>query len=193
MNRNNLIEEWDNFKKAPTMIIISVIIICFFIWVLLEKYVYAKRIDDKDSTIELLEKQLVIYKDKKFIVGETTFSKLSNQDLKAKSLQLFEKLNSTYMQYKSFDTLDHYSKNLTWEQSRDIENRQSIFGSMMIENYENNQLIDVILLREQILLRLPTTEAAKSDFRLYQYPTNPLGFKDLLDDFKTLILKLPDE
>ena len=100
---------------------------------------------------------------------------------------------SIYQDYKNLDTLRHYSKNLKWEEMTKLLDKQGLFGNQMIRDYEINHKVEVILLREQILLRLPKEEAKKSDFHYYEHPTNPIGYKMMLDDFSRLILNLSDE
>ena len=46
----------------------------------------------------------------------------------------------------------------------EIYNQQSIFGGQMIRNYLLYDKVEVILLREQILLRLPQDYAKKSTY-----------------------------
>ncbi|MCB0821363.1 MAG: hypothetical protein KDC09_01605 [Bacteroidales bacterium] len=194
MDRNKIKEEMGNFRKAPISITISVIILSFLVYLFLDKVVYKKQLENKDSQIELLERQLDIYKDKKYIVGETTFSRLSNTELKKTAKKKYDKLLETYLKYKSYDTirLNRISSSRDWDKMMEIQETQSNFGYMMVNNYMNLHMVEIILIREQILLRLPKEEAKKSDLFVYQHPTNPLGYKDLLDDFNSLILKLPE-
>jgi hypothetical protein len=191
MNREKIEEELSLFRKAPLSIIISALILSGFIWLFLDQYVYKNRMQDYESRISLLEEQVSIYKEKKFIVGETEFSKLSNNELKKYSENKLKALNATYKQYKMMDTLSR-KYDLSWDEMMAVSDKQRAFGSQMILDYIMNHKTEVVLLREQMLMRLPKKYTKASRIDDYNHPTNPIGFRMMLDDFQKLTLNLPN-
>lgn len=192
MNRQKITEEWENFKKAPVAIIVSALIISALIWIFLDQFVYKVRLENYRSRIQLLKEQVAIYKDKKYIIGETEFSKLSNKELKEYAANKLKALTQYYQNYKMMDTLTR-KYNLPWEEMMRISEKQSLVGTQMLLDYEVNHKTEVILLREQLLMRLPKEHIKTSRIDNYNHPTNPIGYKMMLDDFQKLVLILPDE
>ncbi|GCC53497.1 hypothetical protein SanaruYs_37420 [Chryseotalea sanaruensis] len=76
----NIEQQWESFINAPFIYITSLISVATIIWIFIN-YLYKTRLESKSAIIEALEKQLSIYKDKKYIIGETTYSKLSDTQL----------------------------------------------------------------------------------------------------------------
>lgn len=182
----DLKQEWENITNAPIIYVSSLIVIGGLFW-LLFSFIYKVRLSNADSSIKALDKQLLIYKDKKYIIGETTYSKLTDLELIQKSNNNLEELKKVYVKYKTQDTKNSSTPFNNETRNNYIENSSRISSELMT-SYDLNFKVNTILLREQLLLRMPKDVFSKSDFRDYEYPTNPLGFKALLDDFQMLVL-----
>ena len=69
-----------------------------------------------------------------------------------------------------------------------------LIGSILEELlyiYERVYQEESLMLRTELLSRLPQ-KYRKSELNYYKYPTNFLGFKNMINDFATLIKNLPD-
>jgi len=192
-DRKQLKEEWGNIKKYPFSFLFSILFASLIIYFALDKFIFQERfeilkekISLKSDEIRLLDAQLKVYRNKKLLIGETTFSRLSNKELKEKAKDIFKKFQSIYLKYEkerekyiySFDTKD-------W-------NKELSLSFALLNIYEKDYKIDMILLREEMLSRLPKKFGKKSDINNYKYPTNPLGIRSVLDDFQMLFKSLPD-
>jgi hypothetical protein len=192
MKRETIIAEFEHIKKAPVSILISTIILSAIIWAFLDSYVYKTEIQNLKSKIDLLNTQVSIYKGKNFTLGETEFSKMSNSELKAKAKNKLTLIKKSYKDYHALDTLKKIHS-MSWEESNKFYDLQSTKSSQMIVDYELNHKAEIILLREQMLLRLPKAYIKSSSIDRYLHIVNPLGYKEILNDFEKLVLNLPEK
>lgn len=182
----DLKQEWENISNAPFLYITSIIVIIALVWVIVN-YLYKIKLSNKESIIENLEKQILIYKDKKYIIGETNYSKLTNIELIKKCKDNLQELKDVYLKYrieydKTTSTLNRISNDDYFQKSMSLSNE-------LMVSYDLNLKVNTILLREQLLMRLPKDMISEKDkYGIYEHPTNPLGFKDLLSDFEMLVL-----
>jgi len=183
---NTLQEKHLDSKKLFLSFLLGMLVASAVCWLLAEQAVYSVSDLQHKSNQAQLDKS----KNVEYLNLETSYSKLTNTELKQLAAQKKEMLLKVYQEYKNFDSLTHYSKKLSWNDRLEIYNKQSIFGGQMIQNYEIHNKVEVVLLREQILLRLPEEYAKRSAIHHYQYPTNPIGFKSMLDDFCKLVYSL---
>lgn len=191
MNRKRITEEFEQIKKAPLSIIISVLILSAIVFAFLDKYVYKTEIQNLNSKIDLLNTQISIYKGKTFVLGETEYSKMPNSKLKQRAKNKLNLIKSQYKEYKALDTLRNKYSSL--EESNKFFDLQSSKVSQMIVDYELNHKAEMILLREQMLLRLPKEYIKSSSIDRYIHVVNPLGYKEIINDFEKLVLNLPSE
>lgn len=122
---------------------------------------------------------------------ETSQPSISHVTLKSKALEKSHLLTESYQSYKDFDSAFHSSKKMTWKASRKVYDQQNAYGIEMIKQYDLQHKIQVLQLREQLLSRINNKETMSPlNISHYQHPTNPLGFKMMLDDFNRMISHL---
>lgn len=129
---------------------------------------------------------------------------LNNQALKMKAIDLVNELrehlqverynsellsNQRSMDIRSAATEEE--KNLLWHKWNELDREPT---RKLMSIYEKHK-IDAILLRDELLSRLP--ERVKADreghshrVHLYEYPTNPIGLAHVLDDLEMLAKSL---
>jgi hypothetical protein len=182
----DLKQEWENISNAPFLYIGSILLIIAILWIIVN-YLYKIKLSNKKSIIENLEKQILIYKDKNYIIGETNYSKLTNIELIDLCKDNLQKLKGIYFKYRIES--DRVISNFQKFDYKESDEKFSSTSSKLMITYDLDFKVNTILLREQLLMRLPKDVISeKGKFVRYDIPNNPIGFSYLLSDFEMLVL-----
>ncbi len=160
-------------------------------------FILNSTIKSKDATIETLKERLVSkdeqlndYRKRLGIIEEdqTSYSVLTNNELKLKALKLVEQIRQEISNYKmKHDKLmysDIISKN--WNE---YNKKTSLISTELMNNFKNKYKIEAIILKDEILSRLSYKLKSSRDKYIdlhYEHPTNPLGVEEIVDDLETI-------
>jgi hypothetical protein len=132
----------------------------------------------------------------------TVYSNASNKELKPRAMQLVKNIRELVYGYKKqdgellavFDKRDRadMAKNER-KRVRDQWIKESGAGhDSFMRQYKEKYWADAILLRNELLRRLPKNLRQPQLSGIYQYPTNLLGVEAIADNLELLAKSLPD-
>jgi hypothetical protein len=132
----------------------------------------------------------------------TSYSKLTNKEFKAKAVNLIYQMRE-YLSKKTLDE-DEYKAIIYQEfwKAKSDEERDKILNSSIAPLLQTKSTMnleygkkfqsDAILIRDEILLRLPKDQKNDNVYNLYLYLSNPFGLKMVIDDLERLSKSLPN-
>ena len=194
--------EWVTLKSAPVAFIL--LLVCGFgAAFIASNWRYEAIVDNKDERLitlkerlEVKDEQLQEYRERLHLVPttQTTYSLLSNKELKNNTLDLVTEIRSFLeirkVKYDSilFPKVTNAEQEKAWQQKTNALMLESTNTSA---EYNKKFKVDTILLRDELLSRLPSTLKNEKEHTTYEYPTNPLGMGTVVDDLERLAKNLP--
>jgi hypothetical protein len=192
-------DNWSAILSAPL-----VFVICIVIGFLIGKWYFSGRIDTMKIWIQQKDDLLDEYRQrlKMIPIDETgsKYTRMTHDELKRAGLELAGKVRELIVedQRKShtlsmaqraqmMNAKSQEERNQAWEKftnqlmSRSYETR---------DKYDKRFKVDAILLRDEMLSRLPESAKNKSAYSLYEHPTNPIGMGMVADDLERLAKSL---
>ncbi len=111
--------------------------------------------------------------------------KQSKADLKNEVLIFVKNLRDLIRQeeIREEQKREKFDKDHNWEEYTKYDN-------IMIRTYNNNFKTLAIIYREKLLFYLPKIKVDRNTLLDYQYPTNPLGLKQITDNLEYMAYKL---
>ena len=191
--------------KQVAQAVSGTIIITISIWLHnLSVEGYKSTIESKDATIQTIkenektliqrlegkDEQLSEYRKRLGIIEEnqTSYSILSNKELKERALTIVTKIRKSISYYRSrYDEL-LYADDRTKNWNRYNRESSKLTNDLMNE-YNNDFKIEAILIRDEILSRLSKKLKSGRDkylFSSYERPTNPGGLESVVDDLERI-------
>jgi len=164
---------------------------------------YEGQIKSLQERLEAKDDQLADYRERLHLVptDQTAYSRLTNDELKQRALSLVSKIRNFVERIEEEDrkALDaqvtairtaksEEGKNQIWQQYTQESVRSSLEHK---SDYDKRFKIETILLRDEILSRLPEETRKGHAQDMYEYPINPLGMKEVADDLERLARSLP--
>lgn len=152
-----------------------------------------------DIDIEVVEE---VKREESYLTNISAQAALNNQALKMKTIGLINELrellqaerynseilsNQRMMDIRGATTEEE--RQILWHKWNELDREPT---RKLMSIYEKHK-IDAILLRDELLSRLPESVKAKRSSHIahmYEHPTNPLGLVDVLDDLEMLAKSL---
>ncbi len=199
---NHLKNNWEVLKQAPGVFIISCLLIAALVYYAVDLF-YKERIETLKERLTAKDEQLNEYRRKgsSSQASVTSFARLSNLELIQKSSQIFgqvRQLLSSYHQSEinnrqAYDNLrltanTEVEKNKLWN---DYGSQSSRISAELMQQYDSKFKTDAILLRDEILSRLPKVTREDHVNSMYDHPTNPIGIEMVVSDLEKLTKSLP--
>ena len=184
MDREKIKEELNNIKNYPVSFGISVIISSLILWGIIDK-LYSNQLENRDSTIKLMERTINDYKDKKFFIGETYYSKMTNQELKTKVLKKVSDLKDLHFKYADISRLE-FENRIDNPPENAYKYDLNSPSRRFVKEYEIDHKMETVLLRETMLLRIPEDSGSFLPPTAYNYPTNGNLLVQIIDDFERI-------
>jgi len=201
--------EWSTISSAPFTFII-LFVLAFSLAYVASTWRYQGIIDllreqvtSSKNRIEIKDDQISEYRERLHLVPSDTteFSKLTNKELYDKTINLVQKIRTfltaremtqrelLYSGYKTdYRKLTEEERQKAWNE----ETRKSMMDSLkMSSEYDANYKIDSILLRDELLSRLPKGSKNEQEYRTYEHPTNTIGMSMVVDDLERMAKLLP--
>jgi hypothetical protein len=141
-----------------------------------------------------------------FLIGatpeRTIYTNTPNKELKPRAMRLVSNIRQLVYSYKKEDgdLLAKFDQKETADSTKNEKKRvreQWIRASdtahdSFIRQYKEKYWADAILLRNELLRRLPKSFRQPQLAGIYQYPTNLLGVEAIADNLELLAKSLPD-
>jgi hypothetical protein len=191
-----LAKEWAVIKQAPLsfLIICGLCLLASFFFV---RWVYHERLQAKDDMLGYYRERMGLRP-----ADKTPYSGMRNSEIGAKALKMTVELRQFSGQQSratSEATLAHQQEMMA---AKTEEERAKIWRKYVEEITFENSLngiysrkykADVLLLRDEILSRIPEEKRAGfiNDGILYEIPTNPIGLNQVADSLERLAKLLP--
>ena len=204
----HLQKEWDVVSGAPWAFLISSAL-AFVVSFAANKWRYSGIIDNLKERIETYKERLTAkdaqldeYRERLHLVpaSGSEFSKLTHAELKIKTLEVVSKLRSWLVKYSEEErrildaqwqamcrAQDEEEKNRLWHQHTSTSSQISLRRNA---EYDSQFKVDTILLRDEILSRLPSESRDERAYHMYEHPTNPIGIGMVADDLERISKKL---
>jgi hypothetical protein len=132
----------------------------------------------------------------------TTYSNTSNKDLKPRVMLVVKSIRELVYAYKNQDSelLATFDKKDRAEVPNSEKRRvreqwikeSDVAHESFMRRYKEKYWADAILLRNEVLRRLPKNYRQPQLSGIYQYPTNLLGVEAIADNLELLAKSLPD-
>lgn len=202
--------EWNTLSNAPlTFLLLVVISFLAAFWIINWRYEsiveqLREQINTLRGRLQSKDDQLGDYRERLKIIptDHTAYSNLTNNELRDKTLSLVEdirnflrnrrkKQNKIHFQKtrKSHEQMTEEEKEKEWQK----ETQELLQDSFETNStYEEKFKVDTILLRDELLSRLPKDLKNEQNFSTYEHPTNPIGMGIVADDLERLAKSLPD-
>jgi hypothetical protein len=200
--------EWSVLSAAP-FTFISFFVLSLGTTFLLARWRYEGIVETNKERIESLKERLESkdellddYRQRLHLIpaSGSAFSQLSNWDLKQRALNTVAQIRAFLEEIRLNDTLlttnrpryegmTEEEKDMAWQQ----ETTKLLLESVKANSqYDSKFKVDTILLRDELLSRLPTEAKNEMEYRTYEHPTNPIGMGIVADDLERLAKSIPD-
>lgn len=198
---SHLQKEWSILSSAPFTFVITLILgglVAFFAL----NWAYEARFKLLQDRLLAKDDQLGEYRERLHLTPAlgSGFSRLTHKELKQKALELVQQIRTFLVKHEAEDRKVSDSK---WQQmvmAKTEEEKKRLwneytnisiqFSLRLNSEYGQRFKVDAILLRDEILSRLPKDSKKDSKdehaFRMYEHPTNPIGMNMVADDLERL-------
>jgi hypothetical protein len=196
-----LTKNWETLKSAP-LIFISFLLLAFALAFVVANYIYKERIETLKERLTSKDDQINEYRQRLHLVDtdKTAYSQLTNQELRGASAKPASRLREYVDQREQQDMRRLDASRLQMLNAKSEEERQRVWNAetstlltspTLNSEYSAKFLSDAILLRDELLSRLPKEQKNPSAYSIYEYPTNPIGLRMVIEDLKRLSKNLP--
>jgi hypothetical protein len=149
------------------------------------KSVTEQRLAQKDDQLNDYRRRLGLLSTK-----ETASSLLTNHELKQKTLELVSNLRKMLSRCQR----DLNSVLASNQSTREVNPREPWVGSKILLDcmmeYNEQSKADAIIVRDELLSRLPTNLPRNTVFLIYEHPTNFFGLENVISDLEQLAKRL---
>ena len=200
----NLIKtNWSTLKSAPLFFVLCVgigVFIGYHVgrWFLKEKTeVMEQRMQAKDDQLDEYRERL------KMIPPDQTgsvYSKMTHNELKKSALDLVNQIREFLSKDQKRSLVLSLSQQAQMMKAKSEEERREIWSKftnkLLSESsetrteYDRRFKVEGILLRDELLSRLPGTVKNERADSLYEHPTNPIGMGMVADDLERMAKSL---
>ncbi len=198
-------KEAEVISQAP-FTFMALLLIAFLLAYAAAKWRYSSIVDQVNATCEALRERLNLkteqtesYKERALKYDEKALEVVDSTEiaLKEKSLTFVKDLRDFIERYKREDEALHSNEWKEMVQMSSGEDKDDLWHRFVNESsrlsnsrnseYERRFKVDAILLRDELLSRLPQY-TPKDGYRdsLYEHPTNYFGFNDIADNIEKM-------
>lgn len=211
-------QNWAALGATP-WVFVSLVVLSFLVALLVVRWRYEgivqtrgeqlealqDRLNAKDEQLDAKDKQLAHYRERLRLTPATgtAYSRLSNAELQQRALQLVANILSFLVERDCESTSTLFRRWHSRYQELSEEERQQAWvaetNAMMQQSlqtnaeYDSRFKVESILLRDELLSRLPPYAENEREYSTYEHPTNPIGMGMVADDLERLAKSLPRE
>jgi hypothetical protein len=171
---------------------------------LLGKWYFRGRIETMKTWIQQKDDLLDEYRQRlKMIPQDETgskYSRMTNDELKQAGLELVGKVRGLIVESQRKSHALIMAQRAKMMNAKSPEEQNQAWGKFSDQlgyeiyeardEYDKRFKIDAILLRDEMLSRLPGTARNKRAYSIYEHPTNPIGMGMVADDLERLAKSL---
>lgn len=198
----HVIKEWNTLISAPGIFVLTLVLAfalasvsAFYV----VRWAYESRLKILKERINAKDDQLTEYRERLHLVHttDTSYSLLTNQELRKKALSVTTQVRDFLKEQIHIGTSPYQEMSAAKsenERRRIWENYGNAFLRSMWKfksAYDEKFKVDTILLRDELLSRLPKDARDDKAYSMYEYPTNPLGMEMVAYDLERLTKSLP--
>jgi len=196
-----LSKNWETLKSAP-LVFVSFLLLAFAFAIVVANFVYKERIETLKERLISKDDQINEYRQRLHLVdtNKTAYSQLTNQELRTASSNLISRLREYADQHELADRRRDEAERQQMLQAKSEEERQKIWNTYtsalltapnLNSEYSSRFRSEAILIRDEVLSRLPTDRKDKFAYDQYEFPTNLIGLQRVIDDLERLTKSLP--
>lgn len=208
---DHITANWGVLSSAP-FVFATIVLLAFGSSYLVARWRYEavlallrERIEALRDRLAAKDEQLGDYRERLHLVPATgtVFSRLTNAELKGRVLKTVEEMRAFLAQFQARqheqlfgDGWRMKAVEMTEEERRDAWARQT--QAFARESFRINAewdtkfKVDSIILRDELLARVPAEAKNEREYRTYEHPTNAIGMQVVADDLERLAKVLPD-
>lgn len=185
-------------KGAPGLVI-ALLIVGF----LVGRYFLHERMNVLEERLKAKDEQIAEYRQRLHLapVGQTSYSRLTNAELKQVALRVISGAREFFIREDEEQRRILFAKQSAMIAAKSEDERRQIWNRQtdeitqtffqQISDYDGKFKVDTILLRDELLARLPKEARNDRVYRRYEHPVNPLGMKEVIDDLERMAKLLP--
>jgi len=162
-----------------------------------------ERIETLKDRIQGKDEQINEYRERLHLIpiDATAYSRLTNSELQQRALKVVAEIREFLRergerQYRSLFSgwrtgmteMTEDQKRRAWQEETNALMQDSLQTSAA---YDTRFKVDTILLRDELLGRLPSTAKNQREYSTYEHPTNPIGMGMVADDLERLAKSVP--
>ena len=194
-------QEWSTLKSAPVTFVLM-LILGFLVAFLAVRWYYQGMLETKDERLKAKDDQLDDYRERLHLISASgsKYSRLNHDELKQEAFDLVKRIrkflteerkrdysNFTVYQSQMHDAKSDEERSRIWN---DHTNKMLLGGLKLNTEYDNRFKIDAIIMRDELLSRLPKQAKNERAYSMYEHPTNPIGMGMVADDLEKLVKSL---
>lgn len=194
-------QEWSTLKAAPVTFVL-LFILAFLAAFFAVKWYYGGILETKNERLKAKDDQLDDYRQRLGLISASgsEFSLLNHEELKQRALDLVTKIREFSVQINEESTRLIFTQQQQMSKAKTDDERDIIWhqfsgklSQLSIKHnaeYDRQLKIDAILMRDELLSRLPKQTKDKRAYSMYEHPTNPIGMGMVADDLEKLAKSL---
>jgi hypothetical protein len=190
-------KEWGTVSGAPVTFVVASIFVAGL--------AYAASRWRHNAIIELLRERIVAkdeqldgYREKLHLIPAhgSEFSRLSHAELQKEALRFVSSLREWLAARRNQDSDRQHQQWLAMTNAKDEAQRKqlwdaqttdSVRSSMTFNNeYDAKFKVKAMVLRDELLTRVPHPDPGHRAHRMYEHPTNPIGMGMVADDLERM-------
>ena len=144
-----------------------------------------ERIKAKDDLIDEYRQRLKIFEG-----TQSIFQLMTNKELKDFTIKKVNEFRNFLENYRSQEMSLLLSRHQIADANA-LEMKFLVLSRQFINEYQRKYQIDFVVLKNEILQRLPQNNLTPYDERVFEYPVNPLGAEAAANILETLAKNLP--
>lgn len=201
-------KEWPTLKGALWVFIVT-FVLAGILGYGIGAWYYARiiewlreRMQLSNERIQAKDDQLDDYRARLHLVSATgtAYSHMTKDELREKTLATVSEIRDFLEQYSTEQHKLLEKSRQTGDAKTEEERHQvwTLFTNKITELYNNQNLYytnnfktDTILLRDELLSRLPKSVRNEEAYSMYEYPVNPIGMEMVATDLERLAKSLP--
>jgi hypothetical protein len=172
-------------------------------------YIYKERIEGLRQQIETLKQQIASKED--FIneyrqrlhltdKNKTQYSTMTNQELKEQALEVITQMRTYLNQWEQQHRIADNNYQQQFLNAKSEEEKQKIWNERILNDglfpnlnseYSEKFQSTAILLRDEISSRLSKDKVDSLNKSYYEFPTNPIGLREVINDLERITNLLP--
>lgn len=189
-------------RQAPFTFVLLLILAIAFVSAFF-KWFYSERMEVMTQRLEHKDGQLTDYRERLKLVptDQTSYSRLTNKELRERAASLVGKVRQFLRQWSEQDMVSIFSQQAAMSAAKSEEERNQIWHSqtkdMGLRSFQRNAeydrrfKVETVILRDEMLSRLPSESKDERSYSMYEHPTNPIGMGMVTDDLERLAKVLP--